>query len=304
MQEPEQTGRGQQIRIIGVPVDLGQAQRGVDLGPGALRYAGISERLARLGYRVEDTGNLPVPVRDVLTGEREQHYLPSIERVCEAVYLAGREAVEAGCIPLFMGGDHSMALGSIGGVTHHEPAGVIWIDAHGDFNTPQTSPSGNIHGMVLAALMGQGYPELVRVGRPGQKLQVADVVMIGIRELDPQERLRLRESGITAFTMRDVDERGMGRVAREALERLAHQARLHVSLDLDSLDPMEVPGVGTTSPGGLTYREAQLLMEIIADTRRLASLDIVEINPILDHRNQTAKIAVELAASLFGKSIL
>ena len=292
------------IRIIGVPVDLGQAQRGVDLGPGALRHAGISERLAGLGYRVEDTGNLTVPVRDVLTGEREQHYLPSIERVCQAVYQAGREAVEAGFIPLFMGGDHSMALGSIGGVTHHEPAGVIWIDAHGDFNTPQTSPSGNIHGMVLAALMGQGYPELVRVGRPGQKLQVADVVMIGIRELDPQERLRLRDSGITAFTMRDVDERGMGRVAREALERLAHQARLHVSLDLDSLDPMEVPGVGTTSPGGLTYREAQLLMEIIADTRRLSSLDIVEINPILDHRNQTAKIAVELAASLFGKSIL
>jgi arginase len=304
MQEPERTGGGQQIRIIGVPVDLGQAQRGVDLGPGALRYAGISERLAGLGYRVEDTGNLPVPVRDVLTGEREQHYLPSIVRVCEAVYQAGREAVEAGCIPLFMGGDHSMALGSIGGVTHYEPAGVIWIDAHGDFNTPQTSPSGNIHGMVLAALMGQGYPELVRVGRPGQKLQVADVVMIGIRELDPQERLRLRASGIAAFTMRDVDERGMGCVAREALDRLGHQARLHVSLDLDSLDPMEVPGVGTTSPGGLTYREAQLLMEIIADTRRLASLDIVEINAILDHRNQTAKIAVELAASLFGKSIL
>jgi arginase len=300
----EERGRGQSIRIIGVPVDLGQEQRGVDLGPGALRYAGISERLAGLGYRVEDTGNIEVPVRDVLTGEREQHYLPSIRRVCEAVYQAGRRAVEEGFIPVFMGGDHSMALGSIGGVTHHEPAGVIWIDAHGDFNIPQTSPSGNIHGMVLAALMGQGFAELVQVGRQGPKLQVADVVMIGIRELDPQERLRLRESGITAYTMRDVDERGMGFVAREALERLEHLPRLHVSLDLDGLDPMEVPGVGTTSPGGLTYREAQLLMEIIADSRRLASLDIVEINPILDHRNQTAKIAVELAASLFGKSIL
>jgi arginase len=300
----EDRGRGQSIRIIGVPVDLGQEQRGVDLGPGALRYAGISDRLAGLGYRVEDIGNIEVPVRDVLTGEREQHYLPSIRRVCEAVYQAGRRAVEEGFIPVFMGGDHSMALGSIGGVTHHEPAGVIWIDAHGDFNTPQTSPSGNIHGMVLAALLGQGFVELVQVGRQGPKLQVSDVVMIGIRELDPQERLRLRESGITAYTMRDVDERGMGSVAREALERLEHLPRLHVSLDLDGLDPMEVPGVGTTSPGGLTYREAQLLMEIIADSRRLASLDIVEINPILDHRNQTAKIAVELAASLFGKSIL
>ena len=297
-------GNGPSIRIIGVPVDLGQAQRGVDLGPGALRYAGISERLEGLGYQVRDTGNIEVPVRDVLVEEQELHYLPSIQRVCEAVYQAGRRAVEAGCIPIFMGGDHSIALGSIGGVTHHEPAGVIWIDAHGDFNTPQTSPSGNIHGMVLAALTGQGFFELVQVGRPGPKLQVTDVVMIGIRELDPQERVRLLESGIAIYTMRDVDERGMGCVAREALERLEHLDRLHVSLDLDSLDPQEVPGVGTSSPGGLTYREAQLLMEIIADSRRLASLDIVEINPILDYRNQTAKIAVELAASLFGKSIL
>jgi len=301
---PEEAGRGKNVRIIGVPVDLGQAQRGVDLGPGALRYAGIADRLGQLGYRVEDQGNVEVPVRDVLSVERELHYLPSIRKVCEAVYAAGRRAVEDGFLPVFMGGDHSMALGSIGGVTHHEPAGVIWIDAHGDFNTPQTSPSGNIHGMVLAALMGQGYPELVQLGRPGPKLQVADVVMIGIRELDPQERLRLRDSGIATYTMRDVDERGMGTVAREAVERLEHLNRLHISLDLDALDPLEVPGVGTTSPGGLSYREAQLLMEIIADSGRVASLDIVEINPILDQRNQTAKMAVELAASLFGKRIL
>ncbi|WP_246399844.1 arginase [Geomonas silvestris] len=300
----DEIGRGEMVRIIGVPVDLGQTQRGVDLGPGALRYAGIAERLSGLGYQVEDQGNLEVPVRDVLGSERELHYLPSIRRVCDAVYQAGRRAVEDGFLPLFMGGDHSMALGSIGGVTHHEPAGVIWIDAHGDFNTPQTSPSGNIHGMVLAALMGQGFPELVQLGRIGPKLQVTDVVMIGIRELDPQERQRLKESGIATYTMREIDERGMGTVAREAVERLEHLSRLHVSLDLDALDPLEVPGVGTTSPGGLTYREAQLLMEIIADSRRLASLDIVEINPILDQRNQTAKIAVELAASLFGSRIL
>jgi arginase len=292
------------IRIIGVPVDLGQSQRGVDLGPGALRYAGISARLSGLGYRVQDLGNLHVPVRDVLALEREQHYLPSIQKVCEAAYHAGRVAIEEDCIPIFMGGDHSMAIGTIGGVTHHEPAGVIWIDAHGDFNTPESSPTGNIHGMSVATLLGEGFPELVQVGRKGPKLRAQDIVMIGIRELDPQERLRLRDSGIAVYTMRDIDERGMGCVAREALSKLSHLARLHVSLDLDGLDPMEVPGVGTTSPGGLTYREAQLLMEIIADTGQLASLDIVEINPILDHRNKTAKIAVELAASLFGKSIM
>ena len=292
------------IRIIGVPVDLGQAQRGVDLGPGALRYAGISARLAGLGYEVQDIGNLPVPVRDALTGESEQHYLPSILKVCEAAYRAGREAIEEGCIPVFLGGDHSLAIGSVGGVTHREPVGLIWIDAHGDFNTPQTTPSGNIHGMCVAALLGDGFSELAQVGRGGAKIRAADVVMIGIRELDPQERLRLRESGIAVFTMRDVDERGMGAVAREALGRLSHLSRLHVSLDLDSLDPLEVPGVGTTSPGGLTYRETQLLMEIIADTKQVVSLDIVEINPILDHRNRTAVIAVELAASLFGKSII
>lgn len=292
------------IRIIGVPVDLGQAQRGVDLGPGALRYAGISGRLAVLDYEVQDVGNIPVPVRDELNGERGEHYLPSILKVCDAVYQAGRAAIEDGFIPVFMGGDHSLAIGSVGGVSHREPAGLIWIDAHGDFNTPETTPSGNIHGMCLAALLGEGLWELAQVGRRGPKLQAADVVMIGIRELDPQEKLRLRDSGIAVYTMRDIDERGMGCVAREALGKLVHLERLHVSLDLDVVDPMEVPGVGTTSPGGLTYREAQLLMEIIGDTKQVCSLDIVEINPILDNKNRTAEIAVELAASLFGKKII
>jgi arginase len=292
------------IRIIGVPLDLGQAQRGVDLGPGALRYAGISARLSSLGYEVEDVGNLPVPVRDVLVEERRLHYLPSIQKVCEAAYQAGRKAMEEGCIPVFMGGDHSFAVGSIGGVTHQERTGVVWVDAHGDFNTPQSSPTKNIHGMCVAALMGEGFPELVNVGRPGPKLRPSDMVMIGLRELDPEEKVRLRDSGIGLYTMREIDERGIGEVAREALAKLSHLTRLHVSLDLDSLDPMEVPGVGTTSPGGLSYREAQLLMEIIADTRRMVSIDIVEINPILDSQNKTAKIAVELAASAFGKSIL
>jgi arginase len=292
------------IRIIGVPIDLGQSHRGVDMGPGALRYAGLSARLSRLGYEISDSGTIAVPVRDELTNERHEHYLHSICKVCEEVYHAGRLAVEQGVIPVFLGGDHSLAVGSIGGITHHEPAGVIWFDAHGDFNTPNTTETGNIHGMALAALLGDGYPELVDVGRKGPKLNAADVVMIGVRELDQKERLRLRKSGITIYTMRDIDERGMSAIAHEAMAKLAYHARLHVSLDMDGLDPIQVPGVGTTSPGGVTYREAQLLMEIIADTKRLASMEIVEINPILDHQNHSAQIAVELAASLFGKSIL
>lgn len=292
------------IDIIGVPIDLGQSHRGVDLGPGALRYAGLAARLQQLGYPLRDSGNLAVPVQDMLIEQRSRHYLPAIHLVCEAVYQAGRAAVAEGRMPIFLGGDHSLAIGSIGGITHEQPATVLWIDAHGDFNTPSSSPSGNIHGMALATLLGQGFPELVDVGRPGPKLTPQDVVMIGVRTLDSEERLRLRSSGVTVYTMRDLDERGMSAITQEALERLGHHRRLHVSLDVDALDPMAGPGVGTPAPGGLTYREAQLLMEIVADSGRLCSLDLVEINPILDHRNQTAQLAVDLAVSLFGKRIL
>lgn len=292
------------IRIIGVPIDLGQNKRGVDMGPAALRYAGLAAHLVELGYEVHDSGNIEVPMRGTVSNEEEQHYLPSIRAACHNVYAAARLAVEQGEIPLFIGGDHTLAIGSIGGVTHREPAGLIWIDAHGDFNTPQTTLTGNIHGMTLAVLMGDGYPGLVDVGRPGPKLAAEDVVMIGIRDLDPGERDRLKESGITVYTMRDIDERGMGVITREALERLEHRERLHVSLDMDAIDPQFGPGVGTVSPGGITCREAQLMMEIIADSHRCSALDIVEINPIFDHRNQTARLAVELTASLFGKRIL
>jgi len=292
------------IRIIGVPIDLGQAQRGVDMGPAALRYAELAARLTSLGYLVRDGGNIAVPVRDTLENEHHLHYLPSIRSVCADAYAAGRLAREEGCIPLFMGGDHTLAIGTIGGVSHDGPVGLIWIDAHGDFNTPETTRTGNIHGMTLAVLLGDGYPELVNVGRPGPKLSPEDIIMVGIRDLDPLERVRLQQSGITVYTMRDIDERGISAITREALERLEHCEHLHVSLDMDVLDPQVAPGVGTDFPGGLTYREAQLLMEIIADAGRVSSLDIVEINPILDQRNQTARIAVELAASLFGKRIL
>jgi len=292
------------IRIIGVPIDLGQDQRGVDMGPSAIRYAGLSAALKALGYQLHDAGNLYVPVRDTLAAQQQGDFLPAIQQVCQMVYEAAVQAVAAGEIPLFLGGDHSLAIGTIGGVTSSEPAGVIWIDAHGDANRPQTSPSGNVHGMPLAALLGEGFPELVNVGRPGHKLEAKDVVMIGIRDLDEGERNWLRQSGIRVYTMRELDERGMSAVIREALVSLEHCSRLHVSLDMDSLDPTQAPGVGTPSSGGLRYREAQLLMEIIADTGKLCSADIVEINPILDHENRTARMAVELAASLFGKSIL
>jgi len=292
------------IRIIGVPIDLGQSKRGVDLGPGALRYAGLAEKLQSLGHQVSDSGNLEVAVRETIPQQADQHYLPAIALACRTVYQAAQEAIAAGETPLFIGGDHTLAIGSIGGITHAATAGLLWIDAHADFNTPATTISGNIHGMTLAVLLGDGYPQLVEVGRPGPKLLPQDVVMIAIRDLDPAERDRLRESGITVYTMRDIDERGIGPVVREALERLEHHRRVHVSLDMDCIEPAAGPGVGTPSPGGLTCREAQLTMEIIADCGCCCSMDIVEINPILDHHNRTALLAAELAASLFGKRIL
>ena len=231
-------------------------------------------------------------------------YLPAVVAACETVYQAGQMAVAEGCLPIFIGGDHSIAVGTVGGVTHHEPCGVLWIDAHADFNTPDTSPSGNLHGMPLAALMGYGAPELVNLGRSGPKLEAAQVVLLGVRDVDPEERILLKNSGVGVYTMREIDARGIAAIAREALARLSHLPRLHVSLDMDSLDPTEAPGVGTPVHGGLTYREAHLLMEIIADCACVGSLDVVEINPILDQRNATGEIAVELVTSLLGKSIL
>ena len=292
------------IRIIGVPIDLGQDQRGVDMGPSAIRYAGLSARLRALGRKLHDDGNLYVPVRDSLPCESCDEFRDSIQRVCQAAYDVAAQAVESGEIPLFLGGDHSLSIGTIGGVTDQEPVGVIWVDAHADSNTPETSPSGNVHGMPVATLLGEGFPELVDVGRPGAKLSNKDIVMIGLRALDGGEKERLKQKGIRVYTMRDLDERGMAVVAREALNYLGGHSRLHLSLDMDALDPDVAPGVGTPVPGGLNYREAQLLMEIIADSEKLASADIVEINPILDQRNHSAEIAVELVASLFGKSIL
>ncbi|MDX2159688.1 MAG: arginase [bacterium] len=300
------TTPGSSIHIYGAPMDLGQSRRGVDMGPSALRYAELQRRLQMLGCTVEDRGNINVPVmesvRDDDPSDGIAHNLATVGQVCQAIYQQGLEANAARAIPIFLGGDHSIAIGSISAMLEKPgKLGVIWVDAHGDFNTPVTSPSGNVHGMVVAALMGRCPPEIT-IG--SARLQPDQIVMIGTRDLDEEERVSLAASGIQVYTMRAVDELGVSAAARAALKQLEGVDSIHVSLDLDSLDPQFAPGVGTPVPGGLTYREAHLLMEILADDGRVGSLDIVEVNPILDRTNQTADLAVELTASLFGKRIL
>jgi len=297
--------RDQTVSIVGIPMDLGQSRRGVDMGPSALRYAGIHERLRRLGYETEDLGNMEIRERATIPPRgKGLDFLPAVVRAARKTYDQARAAVQERRIPVFLGGDHSISVGTIGGVTAAGSTGILWIDAHGDFNTPETSPSGNIHGMPLAALFGLGAPSLVNLGRPGPKLRARDVAVIGVRDLDVPEKELLREHDVRVYTMSEIDDLGIASVAREALARLSHVSRVHVSLDLDVMDPREAPGVGTPVTGGITYREAHLLMEIIAKDGRLSSADVVEVNPILDVQNRTAEMAVELVASLFGKSIL
>lgn len=293
-----------EVKIIGVPMDFGQLRRGLDMGPAAARYTGLVSALRTLGHHVEDLGDVRVPVRTPVEEGDASDYIEQIRGVCEQVYDSGRIAVKENAFPLFIGGDHSIAIGTVGGVSHDRPTGLIWIDAHADFNTPVTSPSGNIHGMPLAILTGDGDDRLVNLGRPGAKVDPENIVMIGIRDVDRLERERLKKSGITVYTMSDIDEQGMSSIAKKALMKLIHLKRVHLSLDIDALDPVEAPGVGTPVPGGLTFREAHLFMEIIADSGKLTSMDLVEINPILDQANKTAKLAVDLIVSALGKSIL
>ncbi len=296
------------IQIFGIPMDLGQKRRGVDMGPSALRYAGLNERLRGLGYTVRDNGNVTVPqleeVPDSYTPKVNAHYLPQNAAVCHAVYARIVQCLPPDEQAVFIGGDHSMSIGTVSAVASQGEVGVIWVDAHGDFNTPESSPSGNIHGMALAALVGDGPDALVNLGHQGAKLKPQNIAMIGVRDLDAEERVRLAQSGIKVFTMRDIDEHGMYRITQQLLAHLAHVERLHVSLDLDACDPRIAPGVGTPVIGGLTYREAHLLMEVLADSGKVRTLDIVEINPILDKANRTAKTAVELVCSLLGQRIL
>ena len=292
------------IRVIGVPMDLGQSRRGVDMGPSAIRHAGIHERLRELGYVTEEMGNVEIPERATLAAQPNRSFMSAVVDACTAAYEATALAISHDRFPLVLGGDHSIAAGTIGGVTDTGPVGVLWIDAHADSNTPETSPSGNIHGMPVAALMGLGAQALIDVGRPGPKLPADRIAMVGLRDVDPGEAMILREHGIAAYTMTDVDEHGIGDIARRALTHLGDAEHLHVSLDMDVVDPLEAPGVGTPVPGGLTYREAHLLMEVISRDGRVRSADLVEVNPILDEHNRTAEMAVELIASLLGKSIL
>lgn len=294
------------VSAIGVPMDLGQSRRGVDMGPSAVRYAGLGDRVRSIGLGFKDRGNVPIQIRDHLPSEGGMTFLPAVIEACEAIYREGCEAIAAGEVPIFLGGDHSIALGTVAAATHRERVGVLWIDAHGDFNTPETSPSGNIHGMPLAALTGLGDPRMVNLGRQGAKIAASEVVLIGVRDLDHAERELLRRSGASVYTMSEIDEEGVGAVARAASRTLAERGlkRVHVSLDLDVLDPRFAPGVGTPVYGGLNPREAHLLLEILAKECEVGSLDVVEVNPILDQHNQTAELAVELVLSVLGKKII
>jgi arginase len=300
------------IRVLGVPLDMGASRRGVDMGPSALRVAGLEARLEALGHHVTDGGNIRVEVAETrASGSKNAHYLSEIAETCTRTAEAVLAGLEAGEMPLVLGGDHSLAAGSISGVAEFyrrrgEKIGLIWIDAHSDINTPDTSPSGNVHGMPLAALMGLGPVPLSNLFGWVPKVSPENTVLLGVRDIDAAERANIRRAGIAhVFTMRDIDERGMRAVMEEALRAAGRgTAGYHVSLDLDWIDPEDAPGVGTPVRGGATYREAHLAMEILADHGRLLSFEIVEVNPVLDEHNRTADLAVELACSAFGKKIL
>jgi arginase len=299
------------IRVIGVPLDLGQSRRGVDMGPSAVRVAGLEARLEQIGHQVEDAGNIAVAIPEQKKeGDPHAKYLKEIAATCTKEAELVLKTLESGKIPLVLGGDHSVAAGTVAGVAEfyrkqNQKIGLIWIDAHTDINTPDSSPSGNVHGMPLAALMGLGPPELVNILGFSPKVEPDNCVLVGVRDIDAIEKENVCRAGIDVFTMRDIDERGMRTIMEEAL-RIAGRgtAGYHVSLDMDWVDPEDAPGVGTPVRGGATYREAHLAMEIIADHGRMVSFEIVEVNPVIDEHNQTADLAVELALSAFGKKIL
>lgn len=315
------TQNGKAVHIVGVPLDHGAGRRGVGMGPSAVRIAGLHDALLRIGYRVEDHGDVTIPAPETCPpGDPRAKYLPLVSQACREVCAEVQSILERGGIPLVIGGDHSIAIGTISGIATHlgqakgtgraphtapTRLGVIWFDAHGDINTPDTSPSGNIHGMPVACLLGHGPPELTSLGFAGAKVDPRRFVQIGLRDLDEMEKRALREYGITAFTMEDIDRRGMATVIEQAVELVsAGTDHIHVSFDVDSIDPQFAPGTGTRKIGGLTYREAHLSMEIIAESERLCSMELVEVNPILDVSNQTAELAVGLIASALGKKIL
>jgi arginase len=294
------------VSIIGAALDLGQGRRGVDMGPSAIRAAGLEERIRSLGYEVRDLGNVETPEPEATALEDERaRFLPEIRETCVRIAGLVRNAVETGETPLVLGGDHSVALGTLGGLAAARGVGgVIWVDAHSDVNTPETSPSGNVHGMPLAAALGLAGAAFEHSAWPLPAVDVSRTTIIGARELDPGERELLRQTGVRAFTMSEIDRIGIERAVREALDRVAGGGFVHVSLDMDVLDPEIAPGVGTPVRGGLTYREAHLALELVAESGLAGSLEVVEVNPILDRENTTALTAVELVASALGKTIL
>jgi arginase len=300
------------VHIIGVPLDLGGNRRGVDMGPSALRIAGLGERIAALGRAVTDKGDLPAPIPETQE-QRDEHkkYIRDIAKVCQKLYQTATASFEEGAMPLVLGGDHSLAAGSVAAAAEWArrarslPIGLLWVDAHGDMNTPATSMSGNVHGMPLAALLGQEPAELSKIGGALPKTQPATTVLIGIRNLDDREKVAVKDSHVHVFTMKDIDRQGIASVVEQAVNLAgAGTAGIHVSFDMDVCDPLIAPGVGTPVKGGLDYREAHMVMEIVADSGRLTSLDLVEVNPTLDVRNTTAQLATELALSALGMKIL
>lgn len=295
------------VSIIGVPLDLGAGTRGVNLGPDAIRYAGLVERLENIGYNVEDRGDITVDRRSAVTVPNSNlNYLNEIVRVNTMLCNEVSQVISEGKFPLVIGGDHSIAIGTISGVLQHRKnLGVIWFDAHGDINTPETSPSGNIHGMPVAALLGMGDKELTRIGGEDTFLKKENIVYIGSRDLDAGERIAMKEQGITVFTMYEIDDMGIKKVMQEAI-RIAGEGTdgIHVSFDLDVLDPTIAPGTGTKVPGGMSYRESHYALELLAKSEKLVSAEFVEVNPLLDNANMTGKAAAALAGSLFGEWLI
>jgi arginase len=295
------------VTIVGAPLDLGQGRRGVDMGPSAIRYAGLEERLTSFGCTVVDRGNVVAPEPEALSVQDERaRFLPEILEACAGLAALVHDVVQQASVPLVLGGDHSIAMGTLAGLRSAagQPGGVVWIDAHGDLNTPESSPSGNVHGMPLAAALGLAGDRFDHSRLALPAVESDRVVLVGLRSLDPSERRLIKERGIRAITMTEIDRIGIERAMQEAIDRVSGAAWVHVSLDLDALDPEIAPGVGTPVKGGLTYREAHLACELLAEAGLVGSLELVEVNPILDRENGSAATAVELAASALGQSIL
>jgi arginase len=300
------------IHVIGVPLDLGGNRRGVDMGPSAFRIAGLGERVTSLGYTLVDKGDLPAPIPETQEQRDERKkYIRDIAKVCTKVYQTALMSLEEGAMPLVLGGDHSLGAGSVAAAaewarkTKELPIGLLWVDAHGDMNTPATSSSGNVHGMPLAALLGPEPSELSRIGGFTPKVLPAHTVLIGVRNLDDTEKVAVRDSHVHVFTMKDIDRQGIASIVEQAVNLAGNgTAGVHVSFDMDVCDPMIAPGVGTPVKGGLNYREAHMVMEIVADSGLLTSLDMVEVNPTLDVQNTTAQLGTELVLSALGMKIL